>query len=308
MPRDPALARRLWQRLELIHAVTYFSPEPVAALREAGYKGYWMGYFAGRAAPLGPVGPEVVAALFYNFAPSRVARAVPDAWGFAPPEVALAARLGGSIAALRRMLGDADIGDAVPLARRAAESAPPEGRALFAANHALPWPDDPVGVLWQAATLLREHRGDGHVAVLTSAGVASREANVLHSATGGAPPEFMSVGRDYDDEEWKANVARLSERGLLTPDGAVTDAGTAFKAELEDRTDGIALCAYAALDDNEVDTLLAALTPLARAVAASGDVPPMTPIGPTIAALDEPGSAERVPSPDSTGAVRHRRC
>ena len=103
MTRDPGLARRLWQRLELIHAVTYFSPEAIGALRDAGYKGFWMGYFAGRAAPLGPVGPAVVTALFYNFAPSRVARALPDAWGFAPPDAALAARLGGSVAALRRV-------------------------------------------------------------------------------------------------------------------------------------------------------------------------------------------------------------
>ena len=288
MSRDPALARRLWQRLELIHAVTYFSPEPVAGLRDAGYKGFWMGYFAGRAAPLGPVGPELVTALFYNFAPSRVARAIPDAWNFAPPEEALGARLHGSVAALQRSFGDADVNDAAELARRAAESAPPEGRALFAANAALPWPDDPVGVLWHAATLLREHRGDGHVAVLTSAGVAGREANVLHASAGGAPPEFMSFGRDYDDAEWAANIASLADRGLMSSDGALTTEGSAFKAELEERTDRIALTAYETLEDEEIERLVALLTPLARAVIATGDVPPMTPIGPIAAAIEEP--------------------
>ncbi len=147
MSRDPALARQIWQRLELIHAVTYFSPEPIGALREAGYKGFWMGYFAGRAAPLGAVGPEIVTALFYNFAPSRVARALPDAWSFAPPERALEARLDGSVAALRRSLGEVDVADVAALARRAAESAPSEGRTLFAANSVLPWPDDPLAAL-----------------------------------------------------------------------------------------------------------------------------------------------------------------
>jgi hypothetical protein len=285
MSRDPALARQIWQRLELIHVVTYFSPEPIGALRDAGYKGFWMGYFAGRAAPLGAVGPELVTALFYNFAPSRVARALPDAWGFAPPEAALSARLEGSVAALRRSLGGVDVADVASLARRAAESAPPQGRALFAANTTLPWPDDPLATLWHAATLLREHRGDGHVAVLTAAGVAGREANVLHSASGGAPREFMSIGRDYDEEEWAANVAALSKRGWLTADGGLTDKGAVFKAELEDRTDQIALVAYDTLDDNEVDRLIAALTSLARAVIATGDVPPMTPIGPIAQAI-----------------------
>src|SRR5688572_13899152 len=144
----PARARRIWQRLEPIHAVTYFSPEPIGALAAAGYRGFWMGYFAGRAAPLGAVGPEVVGALLYNFAPSRVARALPDAWSFAPPEAALRARLDGSVATLRRALGeaggDADVAVAAELAGRAARTAPPEGRALFAANQARPWPDEPL--------------------------------------------------------------------------------------------------------------------------------------------------------------------
>ena len=112
----------LWRRLEPVHAVTYFAPEPIGALADAGYRGFWMGYFAGRASPLGAVGPEVVTALFYNFAPSRVARALPAAWDFAPPEAALAARRDGSVAALRRALGDAaagpDVATAAELAAR----------------------------------------------------------------------------------------------------------------------------------------------------------------------------------------------
>jgi hypothetical protein len=153
----------LWSRLEPIHAVTYFSPEPLAALADAGYKGFWMGYFAGRAAPMGRVGPEIVLATFYNFSMAHVRRALPDSWTFAPPSAALEARREGSVAALQRAFADRELAESVAtaavLARAAAESAPMEGRTLFAANRALPWPDEPTAALWHAATLLREHRG-----------------------------------------------------------------------------------------------------------------------------------------------------
>jgi hypothetical protein len=283
MSRDPTVARRLWQRLELVHAVTYFAPEATGALRDAGYRGFWMGYFAGRAAPLGAAGPDVVGALFYNFAPSRVSRALPDAWGFAPPEAALAARLEGSVAALRRILGPAargaDVDAAAELAARAATNAPPEGRALYAANRALPWPDEPLAVLWHAATLLREHRGDGHVATLTAAGVGGREANVVQAAGGVTTRQVFTTARDYDDAEWDALVSGLTRRGLLTVDGTLTPAGQRLKADIEQRTDTIALGAYQVLDEDEIERLMSALTPLARAVLDSGDVPAVTPIG-----------------------------
>jgi hypothetical protein len=283
MVRDPSVARRLWQRLEVIHAVTYFAPEATGALRGAGYRGFWMGYFAGRAAPLGAVGPEVVGALFYNFAPGRVSRALPDAWGFAPPDAALTARLDGSVAALRRSLGasaeERDIEAAAELASRAASSAPPEGRALYAANRALPWPEEPLAALWHAATLLREHRGDGHVATLTAAGVSGREANVIQAAAGITPREVFVAARDYDDTEWDQLVGGLARRGLLTVEGTLTPAGQRLKADIEQRTDTIALSAYEVLDDDEIGRLTGALTPLARAVLDSGDVPAITPIG-----------------------------
>ena len=280
MSRDPDLARQVWRRLELIHAVTYFSPEPTGALRDAGYKGFWMGYFAGRAAPLGPASPEVVMATFYNFAESRVRKALPDAWSCAGPEAALRARLDGSAATLRRTLGDHDVTELAGLARRAAESAPVAGRVLFAANAALPWPDDPFAVLWHAATLLREHRGDGHVAALTAAGVAGREANVLHFTSVNAPPEVRVVGRDYDDAEWQANIESLATRGLMTPEGQMTPEGHDLKRDIEERTDRAALTAYEVLTDDELARLTAGLTPLARALVATGEFPPMTPIGP----------------------------
>ena len=281
MSRDPGLARQLWRRIEVIHAVTYFSPEPLNALRDAGYKGFWMGYFAGRAAPFGEASPELVMATFYNFSESRVRKAVPDAWSYAPPSAALDARLAGSVATIRRAIGDVAVDDVVALARRAAESAPVDGRPLFAANAALPWPDDPLGILWHALTLLREHRGDGHIAALVAAGVAGREAHVLHHpAPIGPPPQIMAIGRDFDDAEWSATVGSVAGRGLITEQGELTEAGRSLKHGIEDRTDRIALSAYEALSDDEVQSLIDGLSPIARAVIATGDFPPITPIGP----------------------------
>lgn len=277
------MARRLWSRLEPIHVVTYFSPEARAALSGAGYKGFWMGYFAGRAAPMGPVGAEVVLATFYNFSISHVSRAIPDAWSFAPPSAALEARQQGASAALQRAFARTDLAETVQtaavLARAAAESAPMEGRALFAANRALPWPQEPVAALWHACTLLREHRGDGHVAALAAAGIGGREANVLQTAAGSVPREVFAVSRHYDDAEWDSVSARLIDRGLVGPDGKLTTEGKDVRDDVEDRTDRIALTAYDALDDEQLVQLLDALAPLAQAVTATGDIPVVTPVG-----------------------------
>lgn len=283
MIRDAQVARRLWSRLEPIHAVTYFAPEARAALADAGYKGFWMGYFAGRAAPLGPVGPEAVLAAFYNFSMAHISRAIPDAWTFAPPSAALEARQQGSVMALRRAFAGNELTEAVEtaalLARVAAESAPMEGRILFAANRALPWPVEPISALWQACTLLREHRGDGHVGALTAAGVSGREANVVQAAAGVVPRDVFDVARHYDEAEWDRVSSGLTDRGLLGDDGDLTTAGRAIRDDVEDRTNRIALSAYETLDDQELQELIDALVPLSRAVIATGDIPQATPIG-----------------------------
>ncbi len=281
MIRDAKLARRLWACLEPIHAVTYFSREARSALAKAGYKGFWMGYFAGRAAPMGPVGPEIVFATFYNFSMPHVSTRIPDAWTFAPPSAALKARQEGSVAALRRAFADRELAveTAAMLARVATESAPMEGRTLFAANRALPWPDEPTAALWQASTLFREHRGDGHVAALTAVGIHGREANVLQSAGGVVPRQVFEAAGDYDDAEWDTIAAVLVGRGLLDRDGNLTAPGNAIRADVEARTDALALSAYDTLDDQQLQQLIDALTPLTRAVIATGDIPEVTPIG-----------------------------
>lgn len=276
-------ARELWRLLEPIHAVTYFSPEPLARLKAAGYRGFWMGYFAGRAAPLGAASADLVHALFYNFTFDHVARAIPDAWQFAPPAVGIKARQEGSVAALRRHLEVATtspgITRAAELAARAARQAPLEGRPLFAANHAMPEPDDPLALLWHAATLLREHRGDGHVAVLTAAGIGGRESHVLHALATDTPAAVYATARYFDEQEWTTTLTGLAERGLVRPDGTLTGAGRETKQAIEVRTDELAATAYLSLDDGEVDELVGELRPIAAAVVAAGEIPRQSPMG-----------------------------
>ncbi|HYB82477.1 MAG TPA: hypothetical protein VED43_12685 [Mycobacterium sp.] len=280
MRRQPELARRFFDRFEPVHAVTYFAPEARAALDGLGYRGFWMGYFAARSAPLGIVPPEVVTAIFYNFAPERVAKALPAAWQIAGPEAALRARQDSAVAALRRygLRTGENIGVAAELAGRAARQAPLDGRPLFAANLALPWPNDPLAALWHAATLLREQRGDAHVAVLTAAGISGRESNVLHAAAGGIPRDYIARTRDYDDAAWRHYEQRLAERGRLNDDGSLTAAGRQLKDHIESATDTLALSALDGLSDDEVEALFQALTPITRAVIAGGDLPAVTPM------------------------------
>ncbi|CAJ1583005.1 SCO6745 family protein [[Mycobacterium] wendilense] len=279
--RRPELARRFFDRFEPIHAVTYFAPESRSAMDQLGCRGFWEGYFAGRAAPLETAAAPVVTALFYNFSAARVAKSLTRAWATTSPAAALRARSDGAAAALTRcgVADDDRLEVAAALAAKAAATAPLDGRALFAANAALPWPDDPVRRLWHAATLLREHRGDGHVAALVAAGVTGRESNVLQAAGGTIPADYVKRARDYDETEWQSCTARLAARGLLTDDGALTEAGAQLRRDIETVTDTVALGALAGLADDEVGALFAALTPLTRRVVAAGDVPDQTPMG-----------------------------
>jgi hypothetical protein len=278
--REPRLARRFFDRFEPVHGVTYFAPEARAAFDGLGYRGFWMGYFAARSAPLGKVPPEMVTAIFYNFAPERVAKALPAAWEIAGPEAALQARQESAVAALRRYgLGaDENVTVAAELAGKAARQAPLPGRPLFAANRALPWPDDPLAALWHATTLLREHRGDVHITVLSARGISGRECNVLQTAAGKVPREYMAVARDYDDESWRRHEEQLAERGLVGDDGTLTTAGRELMDAVESTTDALSLSVLDALSDDEVEMLFQALTPIARAVVAAGDLPAMTPM------------------------------
>jgi len=270
---EPA-ARRLYRLVEPIHLVTYSSDEPTDALMALGHRNYWDGYFAGRAAPLGRVPAEVVHAVFYNFADGEVSRHIPRVWDTATPEAALAARERGSVAALRRILGDlADapgLARAAELASKAATSAPAEGRVLYAALRALPVPEEPVARLWHAATLLREHRGDGHIAALMAAGIGGTEAHVLHALSEGTPAEKFGRVHHLPAARLASVVDGMRGRGLIEASGWLSDAGRERKERIESLTDELATPAYDSLKPSELGQLSADLEPIAAALDAAG--------------------------------------
>ncbi|WP_405359175.1 hypothetical protein OG535_08050 [Kitasatospora sp. NBC_00085] len=272
-------ARALWWLFEPVHAVTYFSPEGRAAFEAAGLRGTWRGYFAGRAAPLGPVDAPPVIAAFFSFAPAIVERALPDIWKLADPDAALAARVEGSSAALARLLEHVEpeqIELVADLLERAVSRLDCAGRVLAAANAALPRPDGLYGRLWQAATVMREHRGDGHVAALVSAGLDGCEALVVRCALD-VRRDVLQPMRGWSDEQWDAATARLVERGWLTGRGTITECGRIRHQSLEAATDLAAARVWENHPRAELDRLAAALKPISTLCRSA--LPPINPIG-----------------------------
>lgn len=264
---DPTIARSLWKLLEPVHATVYFAEDAKPSYEAIGLKGGWMGYFASRSAAMGTPAPEIVAALFYNFHPRMVHRALPDAWGFARRDEILAARARIADRVLRRAWGpdvtEAKVREAARLALEAVAAAPGQGRTLFAAHRALAVPDEPHLALWHAATCLREHRGDGHVAALTVAGIDGCEANVIMAALGRVSPETQRSNRGWSEEEWAEATERLHERGLMEED-KLTPAGADQREQIEQVTDELALSAFTALGERGTAALRAALEPLTQ--------------------------------------------
>ncbi|MGP4027664.1 SCO6745 family protein [Actinomadura sp. 3N407] len=273
---DAMLARDMWKATEPLHTVTYFAEECRTANKEVGLKGYWMGYFGSRGAPLGAVSAGTIEATFFGFHPARVRRAIPDAWGFASPEAILRVRGEAAARALRRAFPGIDdvAATAAPQLREVVLAADGAGRALFAANRDLPVPEDPVEALWQAITALREHRGDGHVALLTGEGLTGLEANVLASAVGTVKAEWLLESRGWSQEEWDEAADALAGRGLLEQ-GEATDEGRGLRARIERRTDELAASPYRVLDEPEA--LYESLVPAAKALA--DEMPFPNPIG-----------------------------
>jgi hypothetical protein len=271
---SPELARKMWRTLEPYHGIIYFTPHAAAEYAKLGIDGR-DGYFASRAAPLGPVSAEVVIATFYNFHPGLVRHAIPRAWEKASPTAILEARLAAADLALREILGDALEGDevvqAAVLAERCARAASIAGRTLFAAHASLPWPDAPHLALWHAISLLREFRGDGHIAALVAADLDPCEALITHGGANdaGIGLSVLQQSRSWPDDEWDAAKARLSARGLLDGD-SLTDEGNALRTQIEATTDRVAASVWAAITEEDAERLRALVRPWSRAVVESG--------------------------------------
>ena len=270
-----ALARRMYELIEPIGLIPYSADEANEAMFALGFTNYWDTYFAGRAAPLGLVPAEVVDALFYNFAPGEVARHIPKVWRTTTPEAALAARRQGCAKALRRILGNRvdslGFARATDLLMKAATSVPWEGRPMYAALRALPIPDDLAARMFHAASLLREHRGDGHIAALVSEGVGGLEAHVLLALDMGMRAEKFGRIHHLPQAQLAAVVGGMRDRGLIADDGWLSEQGRAVKRRVEALTDELAATPYARLTPEELAELMTTLEPLAAALRATQD-------------------------------------
>jgi hypothetical protein len=275
---EPKDARRMWRSLETYHGMIYFVAEGAEEYAAIGLEPGPMGYFASRSAPMGAVPADVVIATFFNFWPELVMGVIPKAWTLASPEVVLGARLRAVDRSLRRMLGDdvatrADVTKALELARVATEACTAAGRPLYAGHASLDWPDQPHVALWHAISLLREFRGDGHIAALVTHGIGALTALVLHGASGEVPNAALISTRAWPQDQWDAETTRLQGEGWLDGDGALTDVGKAIRQSIEDTTDETALAPWAHLGADGCDELREIGKVVSREVIASGALP-----------------------------------
>lgn len=270
-------AGRTARSLETLHAFGYFAPEVEEELTRLGLRQGRTCYFASRSAPMGAVSPATVAATFYVFNPALVTRHVSGVWATASPESVTAARRRGISAAWQRLLPDTSVDEmteAAGLARTAAQACSVAGRPLSAAHADLPWPQEPHMVLFHALTILREHRGDGHIAALLGEGLSGIEALVTHTATGrGFTVTAAKATRGWSDQEWGAAAAALVDRGVMTPSGGLTEEGDALRRRVEEATDEMAGEPWQALGEKGVSRLAELGRPWVRQALAGGAFP-----------------------------------
>ncbi|MEU3663249.1 hypothetical protein AB0E77_26465 [Streptomyces sp. NPDC032940] len=276
---DARAGRRCHNALNPLHSTHYFSPDLGRELAALGVSDPRAVNFAVRAAALGPVGAGTVTAAFYNYKHDLVAQHVPAVWETVTPAQVLAARTRAVDATLRRLLGEeavasAEMAEAAELALRAAEGCSRSARPLYSAHADLPVPGDPHLALWHAATLLREHRGDGHLAALLAAGLDGLEAVVTHTATGrGLAPKWVFTTRGWTQEEWDAAADRLRERGVLDDAGELTERGVALRDGIERETDRMDEGPYAHLGAEGVARLTELGTAFTRKALGAGAFP-----------------------------------
>ncbi|MFE3649622.1 hypothetical protein [Streptomyces sp. NPDC059122] len=280
-PPTAQRARSLWLMTEPLHAVCYFDDDCRALGKALGLKGFWMGYFASRTAPMGAVEPATATAVLGVFAPGMVARALPAAWSTVSPAHVLDERGTRAARALRAAAPDLDRSATALLPRLQAlvDAAPDTARPLFAANRALCDHADPVERLWQLTTALREFRGEAHLAVLADRELDGCEAVVLTAATGRVPEGTMREDRGWTEQEWAAAADRLRSRGLLDAHGDPTAQGRHERTHIEAETDRLAARLLRPLSEADTDHLLELLQPVVRRILAADVLPFPNPIG-----------------------------
>ncbi len=131
------------------------------------------------------------------------------------------------------------------------------------------WPEAPHLVLWHAQSILREYRGDGHIAQLVVHGLSGTESLVTHAAAGDVPARLLKATRGWSDEAWDAAVDALGGRGWLEPGEELrfSAAGARQRQEIEDGTDLLAAAPYVALGEEACAELRTLARPWSKVMA-----------------------------------------
>lgn len=268
-PASPARALR--DAIEPIAMVCYWG-EPANDGYAALGLDFLSGYVWGRASTLGDADAAVAAAAFGVFEPGLIAAV--HAAGRAAADLAQirAARETGSVATLQRALGGVEVDHVVARLRAGLQSGDVVGRPLFAGSAALPWPEHPLGALWHATTLLREYRGDGHLAACVAAGLTGLGATILTELHVGFEPLSYTATRGWSPEAMAAATAGLQMRGLLAG-GALTPEGSALRTGIEDATDRSVAPVIDALGP-DLTELTATLASWSQRIVDAGAFPP----------------------------------
>lgn len=263
------VAQRFSRATNSIAAMVFFAPEVTEQYQALGLN-WFEGYFCSRSAAFGRSAPEVVESTFYNFFPGHVRRAVEGGWAKVSAEVLTETRFVGAGKALRRLIANEDgslpeIARANELLWKIVDNSPHQGRPLYAAHLSEPRRDDPFESLWQGANLMREFRGDGHIAVLVAHDIGPVEALILHAPMLGMPREGLMRGpREWPEADVAAAFKRLAERGLVDGE-SLTEAGTALRAQIEEQTDVVSDAPFRALP-SDAEEAIGLLRPLAELV------------------------------------------
>ena len=258
--------------INVVHRLVYFVPEAVEEYAALGVKGAG-GYFGSRAAPMGPVPDEVIIATFYNFSPLAVTSAMHGVWDVASPESLQAARFRVVDRAMRRVgveLSGEQIAEARAILDPVIADLDVAGKPLAAGNAAVALPDDPLVALWQQVTVLREWRGDVHIAVLVTNEVGPCDCLVLQVGTGRFPIRLAQATRRWDEAEWAAAIGRLAQRGWVAADGSVTPAGVEAREGLEADTDRLCASIWQPVGDAGAARLGDLIAPIHAAIDAAG--------------------------------------
>ncbi|WP_170219294.1 SCO6745 family protein [Nocardioides litoris] len=265
--------RRLRDAIEPLATICFWSEPAYEAYAALGLD-FLQGYVYGRGCVLGDAEPGVVAAAFGVFEPGLVAGVFAAAREVCSVDDVRAAKERGSMTALREAVtfDDAELRDVVEVLRRACDAIDPTGRPLHAGLAAMPWPDDPVAALWHACSVLREHRGDGHLAALVAAGIDGVQANQLTELWVGWDPLAYTSSRAWSEESMSSATASLEERGWVA-DGELTDDGLRVRQGLEEATDRAAARVVEALGD-DLDRVVPLLEGWSAQVVERGWFPP----------------------------------